>query len=269
MSKKARGTIPNNNDRIFRSASMLIHSSTGQLTTANAMKLCGMSEEEAANLNLRKQVQRMQKKIMVLKKNKKCYCQPMLSQNQPFEAPPNHLQAPTASAVELHTAQKEKATTVTASAMKKKLNGINVRMTSRQAQAIRKKKIAQRQAYCNAVKLGSAQLQQELENKRNAKKRGVPYKMKSANAIADNIKAEKGVEVSSKTLRNYVNAGKAGVTPLKRGTKGSIPPRAYKALCGAFESYVKLSAVDGDVDITRPTLTKLVNTCINKMPDEN
>ena len=92
--------------------------------------------------------------------------------------------------------------------------------------------------------------------------------MKSANAIADNIKAEKGVEVSSKTLRNYVNAGKAGVTPLKRGTKGSIPPRAYKALCGAFESYVKLSAVDGDVDITRPTLTKLVNTCINKMPDE-
>jgi hypothetical protein len=45
-------------------------------------------------------------------------------------------------------------------------------------------------------------------------------------------------------------------------------PQAYKALCAALESFVKVAAQEGKKSINRPSLIKRVNAVINKHPDE-
>jgi hypothetical protein len=42
------------------------------------------------------------------------------------------------------------------------------------------------------------------------------------------------------------------------GPKGTIESRYYKALCGAFESYVKLKPVERDANLNQTFLEKLV-----------
>jgi hypothetical protein len=50
------------------------------------------------------------------------------------------------------------------------------------------------------------------------------------------------MKICPKTVWNYINNGQADETPEKQGKKGSIVPQAYKALCAALESFVKLAA---------------------------
>ena len=78
----------------------------------------------------------------------------------------------------------------------------------------------------------------------------------SARKIAEDVETDTGVQISERTIRRYVQSGMAGATPEKPGEKGSIPPRAYKALCGAFETYVKLSALDGTSQLTIKLLSE-------------
>jgi hypothetical protein len=65
-----------------------------------------------------------------------------------------------------------------------------------------------------------------------------------------------------------VKKGNIGATPEKRGEKGSIPVKAYKALCGAFESFVKLAAQEGKQSLKQPVLIQKMNACVNARPDE-
>jgi hypothetical protein len=65
---------------------------------------------------------------------------------------------------------------------------------------------------------------------------------KSAETIVNQINATSGFDLKPRRVRNAVKKGNIEATPEKRGEKGSIPVKAYKALCGAFESFVKLAA---------------------------
>jgi hypothetical protein len=47
----------------------------------------------------------------------------------------------------------------------------------------------------------------------------------------------------------YVTNGLVGATPKKRGEKGTIMLHAFKALCGAFKYFVKLSGQEARNDI--------------------
>ena len=80
----------------------------------------------------------------------------------------------------------------------------------------------------------------ELQKRENAEQNGCLYKIKSAKTIANEILATDGVSIDEKTIRNHVRNGNAGTTPIKPGKKGSIHPRAYKALCAALETYIML-----------------------------
>jgi hypothetical protein len=63
--------------------------------------------------------------------------------------------------------------------------------------------------------------------------------------------------------KKHAKNGLVGATTEKRGEKGTILLCAFKDLCGAFESFVKMSAQEGKNDSRRPVLIKWVNACMN------
>jgi hypothetical protein len=62
----------------------------------------------------------------------------------------------------------------------------------------------------------------------------------SSYQIAEKVKKEyDGVRLHPATIRCYVNANLVGMSPLKVGVKGDVPPCSFRSLCMAFESYVR------------------------------
>ena len=61
----------------------------------------------------------------------------------------------------------------------------------------------------------------------------------------------------------YVNANLQGMSPLKIGVKGDIPPCAFKSLCLAFESYVRIMQINSkDGEITYKKLLERINALL-------
>jgi len=46
-----------------------------------------------------------------------------------------------------------------------------------------------------------------------------------------------------------VKAGKIGCSPLRCGPKGNIPELHYKNLCAAYESFVTINQINGNMQI--------------------
>ena len=53
-----------------------------------------------------------------------------------------------------------------------------------------------------------------------------------------------------------------------QGRKGTIKQHYFSALCGAVETYVSLTQLDGKIELSFPRLSKTVNAVINTRPDE-
>jgi oligoendopeptidase F len=112
-----------------------------------------------------------------------------------------------------------------------------MRLNSKQAHVARKESAKTKSDYSQHFKKATQLCAEEA--KKPKKKR------KSAEKIVTEINEKENVKICAKTVRNYVNNGRAGETPEKRGEKGKIVPQAYKALCAALESFVKLAAQEG------------------------
>ena len=246
------------NRRIENSALILAASTPSRpRTAADAMFQAGMSSDECSNKNLQKRVHRKRMEIKKKLGNPQQVLSLLLSNQIEPAASTSPVQQP------------HPTTTVSMSAVKKAANTVKCRMTSRQAQLARQSHARKTKEYQNALKAGSLEYDQELQKTQEAKKEGKVYKIKSAATISRELKQSTGISVHERTIRNHVKQGKAGETPTKRGTKGTIPEKAYKALCGAFESYVKLSAANREPELSRDPLMNRVNSCVNKMPGEH
>ena len=53
-----------------------------------------------------------------------------------------------------------------------------------------------------------------------------------------------GIGPCAMTIRRYVNSNLQGMSPLKIGVKGDVPPCALKLLCIAFESFVRIMQIN-------------------------
>ncbi len=53
-----------------------------------------------------------------------------------------------------------------------------------------------------------------------------------------------GVGLSNVTFRRYNSANIAGMSPLKIGAKGGVPACAFKSLCIAFESFIRIQQIN-------------------------
>eukprot|EP00978_Attheya_sp_CCMP212_P037343 scaffold175154_cov35-Attheya_sp.AAC.1 len=148
-----------------------------------------------------------------------------------------------------------------------------MRLTSKQAHAVRKEtgieKAETTDKYKTAMKEATIMYKNELDAAKEAVAQDGIYKKMTGRAIAELVNAKYDTNIQDRTIRKQVSEGNAGLSPERRGPKGTIGSRYYKALCGAFESYVKLKQVTRDSNLNRTFLQKLVNAVVSKHPDEN
>jgi ribosomal protein L9 len=105
-----------------------------------------------------------------------------------------------------------------------------MRLTSKQAQGTRKQKAEKREHVVVHTKKATKLWAEELQNQKEAKDAGKSYNKISAETIVKEINEKENLSIKPRTVRNHVQKGQVGVTPIKRGVKSSVPPTAYKRL---------------------------------------
>jgi hypothetical protein len=71
----------------------------------------------------------------------------------------------------------------------------------------------------------------------------------SARTVADLIRNDCGISLSPRTIQKKVKEGEIGCSPLRHGPKGNIPELHYKNLCAAFESFVTINQINGNMQM--------------------
>jgi hypothetical protein len=71
----------------------------------------------------------------------------------------------------------------------------------------------------------------------------------SARTVADLIRNDCGIDLCPRTIQKKVKEGEIGCSPLRRGPKGNIPELHYKNLCTAFESFVTINQLNGNMRV--------------------
>ena len=71
----------------------------------------------------------------------------------------------------------------------------------------------------------------------------------SARTVADLISNDCGINLCPRTIQKKVKDGAIGCSPLRRGPKGNIPELHYKNLFTAFESFVTIYQLNGDMQM--------------------
>jgi len=69
----------------------------------------------------------------------------------------------------------------------------------------------------------------------------------SARTVADLIRNDCGIDLCPRTIQKKVKEGEIGCSPLRRGPKGNISELHYKNLCTAFESFVTINQLNGNM----------------------
>ena len=92
----------------------------------------------------------------------------------------------------------------------------------------------------------------------------------SSYEIAEKVRKEfDGVGPHAATIRKYVNANLQGMSPLKCGVKGDVPAWAFKALCLAFESYVRIQQLNSrqnEITYKKLAVAKWREICTSNAP---
>ena len=96
-----------------------------------------------------------------------------------------------------------------------------------------------------------------------AREKNIPGGL-SSYQIEKKVKQEYGgIGPHAATIRRYVNANLQGMSPLKIGVKGDIPPCVFKTLCVAFESYVRIMQINSkEGELTYKNLAARINALL-------
>jgi hypothetical protein len=89
---------------------------------------------------------------------------------------------------------------------------------------------------------------------------------KSSYKIARLVQAKyDGVGPHAATIWRYVNANLVRMSPLKPGVKGDVPAWAFKSLCVAFESYIRICQINSKMgEISYKKLAMCINTVLKQ-----
>jgi hypothetical protein len=263
-------------ERVESAAAFLRADRSGKMSSSLAMQFAGFSETEMCNRNLQRRVLRKMKSspeglsvtipsTEYVKGNKQGISSPI--------SPISSL-ASTASTASTAPVSRFSGGSFSSTSLSEKLPK-SMRLTSKQAHAVRKETAVKKAETFDKYKTAMKEATLMYQNVKDAAKEAVSqgddgiYKQMTGRDIAKLVNAKYDTNIQDRTIRKQVSDGKAGLSPERRGPKGTIGSRYYKALCGAFESYVKLKQVTRDSDLGRTFLQKLVNSVVNKHPDEN
>jgi hypothetical protein len=86
---------------------------------------------------------------------------------------------------------------------------------------------------------------------------------KSARVIVKEVNDIYGTNISHNTASRYVREGLAGASPLKRGPESDLPDGIYKALKGAYTTYLQLEQACCKKQSNIRAMVMLVNNTVN------
>jgi ribosomal protein L9 len=242
--------------KVERAARFLLLATAGskKMNVSEALAWAGFSTDESMDRTLQKSVYRKRDKLKQLPKP------------SPLSKRTENL-----GGLQVSPPRRPHRTSISTSAIKRSMKEgpKKMRLTSKQAHGTQKQKAKLRDHVVAHTKKATKLWAEELQNQKKAKDAGKSYNKVSAETIVKEINAKENLSIKPRTVRNHVKNGQVDVTPIKRGVKSSVPPRAYKALCGAFESFVKLASQSGRMKVDRPSLAKRLNAVLNKHPDES
>ena len=69
----------------------------------------------------------------------------------------------------------------------------------------------------------------------------------SARIVAGLIRNDFEISLCPRTIQKKVKEDEIGCSPLRRGPKGNIPELHYKNLCAAYESFVMINQIKGNM----------------------
>ncbi len=71
----------------------------------------------------------------------------------------------------------------------------------------------------------------------------------SARIVAGLIQNDCEISLCPRTIQKKVKEDEIGCSPLRCGPKGNIPELHYKNLCAAYESFVTINQINGNMQI--------------------
>ena len=280
--------------RLVEHAAAIVAASEGKVKIVDSMKLVGFRTPERKNMRVYQQVRCRTSKLVVVEKGKKD--RPVTvnmssgssavsalsvsdertntNSREPSSSSSGSSRALTTPAARLATSRTAAASTDTASTDQssttppllvvartksaEKTPAKRSRRTSKECQRHNAGKALQYRQDKEAMKLATRRIYQNSLLPRNH-----PAKATNA-AIVDQINISMNSGISYKTAADYVRKGMVGTSPLKRGPVGPFPPHIYKALQGAFVTYLKLEQAECKRQSTIKQMSRLVNACVNK-----
>ena len=69
----------------------------------------------------------------------------------------------------------------------------------------------------------------------------------SARSTAELVSKLFKVSISARSIQKKVKEGNIGTSPLRRGPKGNIPELHFRNLCIAFESFIRINQLNGNI----------------------
>jgi hypothetical protein len=214
-------------ERVERAAAFLREDRSGKMTSSLAMQFAGFSPTEMSDRNLQRRILRKKnsspKGFSVTKPSTEC----IKAKGQ--EISPISL-ASTASTT-ASTISSFSGGSFSTTSLREKLPK-SMRLTSKQAHAVRKEttieKAEKTEKYKTAMKEATIMYQNELDAAKKAVAQGDAggiYKKMSGRDIAELVNAMYDTNIQDRTIRKQVSEGKAGLSPERRGPKGTIGSR--------------------------------------------
>ena len=107
----------------------------------------------------------------------------------------------------------------------------------------------------------------EMETTEKAKKDKTLKKGWSASKVKLIVESEygKGNAPSVRTIQEHVARGSVGESPVRRGNPGKIAETTFLMLCNAFESYIRISQLNGKAE-PRKLLSSKIKLVMEKLP---
>ncbi len=217
-----------------RKAALKLACAPNVLSTLEAMLDAKFSEAKANNCTLQQHVWWLSKSILILLTNTK---------NNTFQVPsqvPSVINGGNQNA-NVSNITDESVPPSTATFILKPIVKQQQR-TASQTQQHRLNSAAVQKHHNNATKHATKWYAAEKEKKAQGKK-GL-----SAEEVCKNVNETYKTNLHQKRIGNLVTKGYIGVTPPKPGAKGKIPTIAYKSICQAFNSHIKINQFIGKVE---------------------
>ena len=232
--------------RVVKAAELMI-ACAPNLKVKEAMLAKGFSSSEAGDLTVQMRVRRYLQSIQP----KAVDVPKVVASREGSMGPSSPLTEGDASALTVAS-----STTSSKASMKKVAGVKQIRLSSTQAQQQRVNRKKMVDLHKKAFKEATTTYYNDRQTK--------PRRKTSAQKVCDAVNEKYSTNIKPRMVQHYVQTGRVGESPSKKGPDGGVPEVIFEPLLGAFESYVEIQQLNCSDSKTnqRKELSALVNKVV-------